>query len=235
MAYTGLAWCVLVKVSQHCDRRCQEFERGGWELGVRDVKRRSYSNYIYSSTFVVSMSSTKTIVSGVNGDKPIIDVQIRKAGPMGIRLRVRDSPPQVACLIGFDRSNGMGEIESSGIVHLGHVLIAVNDIVLLSMPFDEILKVIRLQPSPSVDAPRKLSFCSLEYIRTFQKQHPSRSIDECYMYQADSAYGNHIEYVLNCIDTNATLDYQRIRTFSQNGLPDGNNGIRSILWKVLLG
>jgi hypothetical protein len=167
----------------------------------------------------------------------IYHVRICQAGPMKIRLKMREVTPMVACLIGYDRSipGDLGEVEASGKAIIGHVLVAVNDIVLLNKSFDEILNIIKSQPQASSERPRKLSFCPLEYLRKFKEQYPNRPIGDCYSLNPEVSYANHIKYVHDTIGDKLVLDDSRIRAFAQKGLPDGNKGIRSIVWKILLG
>lgn len=167
----------------------------------------------------------------------IYHIEVHTPGPMKIRLKMREVAPTVACLIGYDRSTlgEIGEIEASGKAEVGHVLVAVNDIVLLNKTFDDILDIIKSQPMASKEAPRKLSFCSLEYLRKFKEQYPNRPLNECYDLDKDDSYSNHLKYVHESIRDNCLLDNSRIRNFAKKGLPDGNGGIRSIVWKILLG
>lgn len=162
-------------------------------------------------------------------------------GPMYIRLRM-DEALEVAKVTGFEKgSNGqISEVEKDGRVKLGDVLIAVNFTTLFKRSFDDIIVIIKNQPEPSPQAPKVLTFCTKSKYLEFLKEAPLQlsmalSMEKKKPQTNVSIYHNYVKEFQSIVLTGGRIDEMELRKFSMMGLPDGNQGIRSMIWKILLG
>lgn len=168
-------------------------------------------------------------------------VSITIPGPMYIRLRM-DETLEVAKVMGFEKgSNGeISEVEKDGRVKPGDVLIAVNFTTLYKKSFDDIILIIKNQPDPSIQVPKILTFCTKSKYIEFLREAPLQltmalSMEKKKPHANVSIYHNYVKEFHCIVQEGKVIDDMDLRTFSMMGLPDGNQGIRSMIWKVLLG
>lgn len=157
-----------------------------------------------------------------------IVVIVERRGPLFLQLRMHSSKKCVA-VQGFelDEDGERGEVELSGRVFPGDILVDINGKSLEFQSFKEILRIIRSESEN--ETPRVLSF-----LRFLEKDQES-----CYFGEADiglkddSTARNDVQY-LHQLLCGACINMEKIRLISENGLPAAG-GMRSLVWKVLLG
>jgi DNA mismatch repair ATPase MutL len=167
-------------------------------------------------------------------------VSITASGPIYLRLRI-DEQQDIALVSGFEKSLKKTEIELDGRVKIGDVLVAVNYTPLYLRSFDDILLILKNQPEPSQQFPKILTFCSkilfLELLQTVPLQIPlALSLEKKKQPLTNgSIYHQAIQTFQQTVEGEGLIDEIELRQFSSMGLPDGCHGIRSMIWKILLG
>jgi hypothetical protein len=168
-------------------------------------------------------------------------VSVRQPGPMNIRLRMDDTS-HVAIVSGFERSAGgtIGEVEADGRVNEGDGLIAVNYTPLYNKSFDDMLLIIRHQPLPSQEVPKILTFCPMNQFLEVYRDNPLQvsmalAMEKKRPQANTSIYTRSITDFYEAVEQKKTLQDGELRRFAAMGLPDGQGGIRSLIWKILLG
>lgn len=153
-----------------------------------------------------------------------------------------DETLEVAKLTGFEKgSNGqLSEVEKDKRVKLGDVLIAVNYTALYKRSFDDIIVIIKNQPEPSVQSPKILTFCSKSKFIEFMSEVPLQlsmalSMEKKKPQANVSTYHSYVKSFHETVQEGGVLDEMELRNFAMMGLPDGSLGIRSMIWKLLLG
>jgi hypothetical protein len=168
-------------------------------------------------------------------------VCITLPGPMYLRLRM-DENLEIAKLTGFEKGpNGqISEVEKDKRVKLGDVLIAVNFTALYKRSFDDIIVIIKNQPEPSIQTPKILTFCSKSKFIEFMSEVPLQlsmalSMEKKKPQANLSTYHGYVKSFHETVQDGGVIDEMELRKFAMMGLPDGSLGIRSMIWKLLLG
>mmetsp|Transcript_6702 Transcript_6702/g.10991 ORF Transcript_6702/g.10991 Transcript_6702/m.10991 type:complete len:718 (-) Transcript_6702:39-2192(-) len=139
-------------------------------------------------------------------------------------VRLKTSKEKYPVVSGFDQDEqgGSGEVEASGQVVPGDFLKSVNGVSLFNRPFKQCVAIIR-QASQQA-GPKELTFFRLEQPQEEQPAWQTKS----------PVYTTYSREVLSALRDRSYLDMHIAREFSKLGLPD-DEGVRSVMWKVLLG
>jgi hypothetical protein len=221
-------------------------------LSSRHDKRKSSTSSASPSTSPSSPSLTRSsqnnspnqMKSNSSSSSEISDhlkhISITLSGPIYLRLRM-DEELEIALITAFEKSSHKTEIELDGRVKVGDVLVAVNYTPLYKRSFDDILLILKNQPEPSQQFPKILTFCTkkifLNFLQTVPLQIPlALSFEKKKQPLTNgSIYHQAIQSFQQTIKSHGLIDENELRKFSSMGLPDGYQGIRSMIWKILLG
>jgi hypothetical protein len=153
-----------------------------------------------------------------------------------------DENLEVAKLNGFEKGpNGqISQVERDKRVKVGDVLIAVNFTALYKRSFDDIIVIIKNQPEASNQSPKVLTFCSKSKFIEFMNEAPLQlsmalSMEKKKPQANVSTYHNYVKSFHETVQEGGLIDEMELRQFAMMGLPDGSQGIRSLIWKLLLG